>query len=304
MYVNHSAPLAFPVVFNYTMADNITKTVNYMYELSYFAIPAITIAFIGTLSNVLLLVAFVRDPLKRFRNSATYLVANLAISDCATCLISLLLHFILEKLGREPISGLCIHWFANVSCVSIASISIDRFLMIAYPIKHRILMEGRVMILWLTVIWVGSSALPSLSLLRGHQRNDLNAVFIFRLTFIVLSAGVYSWTYRKLKTQSRNITSQNSSATRAQEIRTKKEKRFLKTIIMIACIAFFSLVPTNVFFVLHAARRGESNLASRIGEQTSLCIFYGNFAVNPLIYVLRLPNYRKTFHLVYCRRAS
>ena len=271
------------------MADNITTSVN-VYKLTYANIPAITINFLGTLSNVLLLVAFLRDPLKCFRNSATYLVANLAISDCATCSISLSLHFILTKFGREFTLEFCYHWFVTVSCVSIASISIDRFLMIAYPIKHRILMEGSVMILWMAVIWVVSSSLPLLNLFRGDQKNDLNAVFIFRLTFIVLSTGVYSWTYRKLKTQSRDITSQNSRGTRAQEIRTKKEKRFLKTIIIIACIAFLSLVPPNLFLFLHSERHLKNNLASQIGGQTILCIFYANFAVNPLIYVLRLPN--------------
>ncbi len=44
--------------------------------------------------------------------------------------------------------------------VSLTSISIDRFLMVAYPIKHCILMKGMVIFLWLAVIWIfGCSAL-------------------------------------------------------------------------------------------------------------------------------------------------
>ena len=147
-------PVGFLVVFNQNGRQHYYTSVNNVYKLTYVNIPAITINFLGTLSNVLLLVAFLRDPLKCFRNSATYLVANLAISDCATCLISLSLHFILTKFGREFTLEFCYHWFVTVSCVSIASISIDRFLMIAYPIKHRILMEGRVMILWMAVIYI------------------------------------------------------------------------------------------------------------------------------------------------------
>ena len=35
----------------------------------------------GAVSNVLLLVAFIKDPLKCFRNPGTYLVMNLSVSD-------------------------------------------------------------------------------------------------------------------------------------------------------------------------------------------------------------------------------
>ncbi len=49
--------------------------------------------------NVLLLVAFLKDPLKCFRNSGTHLVMNLAVSDCLTCLFapSFLVMYVLSR---------------------------------------------------------------------------------------------------------------------------------------------------------------------------------------------------------------
>ncbi len=60
--------------------------------------------------------------------------------------------------------------FVIVSLVSLTSISIDRFLMVAYPIKHRILMKGKVIVLCLAVIWIfGCSLCDNTSLWPAEQ---------------------------------------------------------------------------------------------------------------------------------------
>ena len=111
-------------------------------EFSYFSsVPGILVGILEVVSNVLLLVAFYKDPLKCFRNSGTYLVMNLSVSDCLMCLLWLLSN----KTGRISSNLILLfffHWVGGVSFISIASISIDHFLMIASPIKHRILMNG------------------------------------------------------------------------------------------------------------------------------------------------------------------
>ena len=43
--------------------------------------PCYLVGFISVIGQVLLLIAFVRDPQKCFRNLATYLLANVAVSD-------------------------------------------------------------------------------------------------------------------------------------------------------------------------------------------------------------------------------
>ena len=284
------------------MKETIYSTRVYeMYELSYYDIPTITISAVGTVSNILLLIAFIKDPLKCFRNSATYLVMNLAISDCVASLFATFLPLILAKLGSHIILGSLIHWFGSASCVSIASISVDRFLMITYPFRHRILMEGKVMIVWLAAIWIVSCVLPFIGFLRGLEKTSLNAIYIFDFTFIILAATMYALTYHKLKNQLKNIGLQNSTESRARELRVMKEKNFLNSVIIIASIAFVCLVPSNIFFAFNTRRRNSS---LTLKFSTFLSIYYANFAVNPLIYIARLPNYRKTFYLLYCCRRS
>jgi hypothetical protein len=195
--------------------------------------------------------------------------------------------------------------FGSVSLVSIASISIDRFLLVVYPLKHRYLTKGKVMVLWLSGIWLGSSAIPILRLVYSRKSNQMFAVNCSGVIVIVLSAVMYAATYSKLKEHSKNIALQNSTEGRAQETRILKEKQFLKTIILIAFIAFVCIVPSMIYFQLQESLNfSKDNLVHVILFQITSLIFYANFAVNPLIYILRLRNYRKTFYLIYCRRGS
>jgi hypothetical protein len=286
--------------------NNITTTVSN--EFTYSGVPIIIICILGVASNVLLLVAFIKDPLKCFRNSGTYLVMNLAVSDCLMSLLGPFVHTMIIPGPRwHKIFELLMVWFGMSSFLSIVSISIDRFSMVAYPIKHRVLMKGKVIVLWLVTMWIASCVPPALELFFFYspQTNTIN-VYIIPVISVTISAVMYASTYRKLKKQSRNIALQNSNGSRAQEIRILKEKQFLQTIMIIACIAFVCVVPSMVFLQAYDALGfgREKNLASEILNEIFLSICYINFAVNPFIYVIRLPNYRKTFYLLYYKRGT
>ena len=286
------------------MEENDTIT-NVSFQLTYNKIPLTIISIIGLVSNALLLVAFLKDPLKCFRNSGTYLVMNLAVSDGLKCL-NVPFYLIIRDKTTKTTSDLIIIYFAyclsTVSFVSITSISIDRFLMVGYPIKHRIVVKGKLVILWIAAIWiVGCSA----SLLISIHKNGRNIGNVFSVILIIVSSMMYASTYYKLKKQSRNMALQNSSEGRAQEIRILKEKRFLNTIVIIACVAFICIVPYMIFHLNYGLLNlPKDKETSEVFETATLFILYTNFAVNSFIYILRLPNYRKTFYLLYCKRRT
>ncbi len=275
-------------------------------EFAYSDLPLITVIVLGVALNVLLLVAFLKDPLKCFRNSGTYLVMNLAVSDCLTCLVAPFFHNWDVIPGWQWIFEFLVMWFGTASFVSIASISIDRFLLIAYPIKHHIKMKGKVIILWLAAIWIMSCTFPLIRLFYDRNGNERSAVYIFAAIMIITSAVIYACTYWKLRKQAKNIALQNSRESRAQETRILKEKKFLNTIIIIACVAFLCIVPSMLFFRIinpNPSYSSSNILVIQIFTKIFLFFFQANFAVNPVIYVIRLPNYRKTFYLLYWRRA-
>jgi hypothetical protein len=115
-------------------------------------------------------------------------------------------------------------------------------------------MRGNVVVLWLTAISIVNCVLSGLRLYLIHSRKKklMKNINIYTIYVIIIAFSVdvvaYASTYYKLKKQSRNIALQNSNECRAQGMRILKEKRFLKTIIIIACIAFVCIVPSVIFF--------------------------------------------------------
>ena len=285
------------------MAENHSASVGdgiiwYVYSVVY-----IVMCILGVVSNVLLLVGFLKDPLKCFRNSGTYLVMSLSVCDCLTSLLTVVI-YITHRYFWHRSMGFFISWISGVSFVSIASISIDRFWMVSSPIRYRILMKGKVVILWIAAIWM-INLLISLFLFISdvNTTTAVQGFCAYSVIVIILSSVMYSSTYYKLRKQSRNMALHNSTDGRAQEMRILKEKRFLKTIIIIACIAFICIVPFFALYLLKYSLLLVNDLqAFMIFYAVSTLIYQINFAVNPLIYILRLPNYRKTFYLLYCNQ--
>ena len=143
-------------------------------------------------------------------------------------------------------------------------------------------------------IWLMSAVFPMKIAIFGKHPFDSPGINATTAIIFIFSAVMYALTYFKLKKQLRNMQAlQSSMESRAQKIRVLKEKQFLRTIVVIACIAVITTVPASLL---------RTVFTDEILKEISLCILYINFAVNPLIYILRLPNYRKTFYLLYCRR--
>ena len=269
------------------------------FQLGTISVLPQAICIFGVISHVLLITAYVKDPLKCFGNSGTYLMKNLAASDFLTCFIA----SFSSCVPKNWFWLLRIFWIptTTVSVLTIASISFERFVMVVYPMKHRVLARGKVMTVWSVCIWLfGFIVQFTTFLFFPKEITALITVTIFMELVIVIAGIIYGITYYKLKKQSNNLALENVS-NQQRQARNTKEKRFLKTIIIIACIEFACVVPTSIFYHLVVLEKLLGNgMVARFVNGISTGLYYLNFAVNPLVYLLRLPNYRKTFYLLYC----
>ena len=260
--------------------------------------------------HILLLIAFLKDPLKCFRNSGTYLVGNLAVSDFLACLLAMLRNIIETTANETSWSQIRYYlwiYVSSVSYISIVAISIDRFFLVVYPLQHRNWVKVKIMVVCLACIWLVSFIYPVKKLVLGTGKNDVLVGHVFGLTGILFSAITYALTYFKLRKQTRNIILDGSSDTsdRGHAARILKEKKFLTTIIVIACITLACNVPFLLFYeVVNLPSLLKDQLGSEIVTNVMSLFFYCNFAVNPFIYIARLPNYRKTFYLLYCKKIA
>ncbi len=163
------------------------------------------VCIFGVISHVLLLIAFIKDPLKCFKNSGTYLVANLAVSDLLTCLIGPFSYCIPTET----------YWFLQpvfvtitASILTIASISLDRFLMVVYPMKHRVFMNGKVIIVWSACIWL-ICFISSMKTFLLSTSNDTEQIInlLAGVPAITFAGVMYGFTYYKLKKTIQKFTS-------------------------------------------------------------------------------------------------
>ena len=90
----------------------------------------------GVILHSLLLYAFGKDPLKCFKNSNMSFIINLAVADFLVCIISPCGFLVENVAGVSPILEFVGRSSGNVSLLTIASISVDRFLMVAC-VSHR-----------------------------------------------------------------------------------------------------------------------------------------------------------------------
>ena len=93
------------------MADDLNykfATLDYMVVMFYF------ICLFGAISHVLLIIVFIKEPLKCFKNFATNLVKNLAVSDFITCFFAPFLCCVPTKW----------HWTCQFIIYSASSVSI------------------------------------------------------------------------------------------------------------------------------------------------------------------------------------
>ena len=254
------------------------------FELKY--LPIYFTLFAGISSHLMLLICLVKDPLKCFRNSATYLITNLAFSDLISCVFGLI-----EILDFSEVVSNTSKTATFASLLSILSIAIDRYILTVHPFKHRVLLNGRRIAIWIVSIW-----LLSLCLLVKYLAFDMNQMNnkIYDATFIiiaVITSLMYVLIYFSLRKKQQDISEQNRSGNRALQ------EAFVKTIMIVAFNQIFTVVPTSVYCLINGWA-DDFSVANLILFE----IYFVNFAINPFLYIWRLKNYRETFLLIFCRK--
>ena len=268
----------------------------------------IFIPICGIILHVFLLYAFYKDPLKCLKKLRTAFVINLAVSDFLFCSVMLLQASISAPVGIKETSFLLanISIFGNVSCLTVASISVDRLLLIVYPIKHRYWVRKKLIAVWISLIWFVSVSYSLKRSILGVEKKYEDLLYgglifgLFSLTSLVY-ASVYIALKKKLKNRT-ELNEGNELRDRAKDVSLLKEKKFLKTIIFIASITFLSYGPGWILWHMYPSITIQESLGSLMFLTAYSLLFLTNFAINPLIYIFRFPNYGKTFQVLYCRK--
>lgn len=253
----------------------------------------------GSVAHIMLLIVFIKNPLKCFRNSPTYLLASLAISDTVYSSIAPvdLYWHIVERYRLLDVG-------TTTSFISTFAIAADRYFMVTRPLKHRIHFNRKRTAAWLAFIWSLGLCSPVKRTFFADNMYEEHITNAFGLAFILATTFIYLMAFRSLKMQARLLASQDVSSVATATLRSRvlKEKKFLVTIVITVIAAGITLAPMVLYEIIDFRKDGYYRRINRIVSTVLLTVFSLNFVINPFIYFWRMPNVRRTFYVLYCRK--
>ena len=254
-----------------------------------------TVCITGAIVQIILLICLLKDPLRCFRNSASYLVANLAICDL---IVDVLMLMGTMNSGKSYVQALShVPYFA--SFLSLLSIAVDRYFIVVHPFKHRSYMSGMKTTIWIAFIWIFSFCDPVYHILTDTVDELSYFKYFLMAVVVILTSFAYVLTFISLKRDAKYLSSNGKG--QSCQTRIINEKKFLNTIIVIGIVAVLCVTPVTVYGAVK-----HLDLDKDMRENVLFCflstILCLNFALNPVVYFLRLKNYRKTFFILFCQK--
>ena len=248
--------------------------------------------------NLLSIIIFIKN--SNLRTRAMYLVINLTVADNFVGGISSI--FLFEILGYDcqivtvgsntapegNITLFVFRWFPLTSLTSIAVISLDRMHATFRPFRHRNIKKW---VYWVTIgaIWVFaavmSTAMTLVSLYSGRQ--EPLPLYLW-LSYCCLCLLVICVSYT-------SIAVRYWCAARPQHHgATSRQRKLTVTLLIMTIVSLLFWLPYLIFtFVILTGRRSLSFQQMMRVRFILLLLFYTNSFVNPIIYTIRIPEFRK-----------
>ena len=241
--------------------------------------------------NLLTIVLFAVD--KKIRKKSLFLVINMAFADLMLGALGLPLYiyitfgmkhyqFWTKKVNQLSLTYFYItikFFFLIASLLSAVFISCERFYAIYRPFQHRTLTVRTYRIVILTV-WTVAALDTGLGILIPYKHLHVYShlpVGLF-LTIIICGCNIAIWR----KFQHESIASQ-------QQNRNLQNERLTKTLLFVSVLALLCWLPVTIVFSLNAL--GVS--ISWRWFVITIFLNYSNAFVNPVVYALRIPEFRQ-----------
>lgn len=255
------------------------------------------IALVAVFGNLMVVTAFfINDKLRTVTN---YFVLGLAAADILVGAVSvplwmyILNYYANQKAFDESFMNLnklytALDSFAGISSIlHLMAISIERYFCVGWAVKHRNT-KKYVYYVALFLVWFISALAASVKLMiPGIDRGDLVLLtfvvfFLLPLTIIVVS---YAAIWKIATTRMNNNPSKRSLK---REIRTATTIAFVIGFFLIAWTPFFITLIIAVYCPVSCPFNWSALIFYKF-------LHYSNSSINPIVYGVRIPEFRKTF---------
>ena len=248
--------------------------------------------------NLLSIIIFIKN--SNLRTRAMFLVINLTVADNFVGGISSI--FLFEILGYDcqivtvgsntapegNITLFVFRWFPLTSLTSIAVISLDRMHATFRPFRHRNIKKW---VYWVTIgaIWVFAAVMSTaMTLVSLHSGRQEPLPLYLWLSYCCLCLLVICVSYT-------SIAVRYWCAVRPQHHgATSRQRKLTVTLLIMTIVSLLFWLPYLIFtFVILTGRRSLSFQQMMRVRFILLLLFYTNSFVNPIIYTIRIPEFRK-----------
>lgn len=267
---------------------------------------SVLLSLITVPGNLLVVMAVFIDPNKDLRSPFMYFVANLAMADLLVGLVTdpvSAIYHIKNALGLIDYELLIpsVHMPFFISCtasvLSLAALTVDRYLAITSPFKYRATLNTMRAVIACVIVWTLSLSFPFAYLYLGF----FHYAFLFANTAVVLTFVVllfaYIRIYKIFRRQVREWDSLHDSTeeNRAKKVTMRWEQKITKTLLIMLVLFISCYLPACAFiYVINLCTTCDCDLVLWARDLQFLLIL-ANSSMNPFIYSWRLYNCRRAF---------
>ena len=258
-------------------------------------------------ANSLLLVTFLVDPLKIFRNPTSYFLIGLAIVDLLTALIQepiyatcfMLMYF------QHPSWTKCKSWMKftayfsafpiSISASIVFAFTLTQYIVVASPLRYGRMITKKKALLSVVAMYLYHTLFCCLPLM-GVPQKTKHAIDLFfhRYTVVLVTIVVYiilHYTMKKKMTARRSLQSE-----KGRHVQVQRSFVRINVVLLIIMIMFFVpsvLLMTIRFFLddIFTARYGIRVLVVNLMTDN---VLYLKFLFDPIVYAWRMSKYRKS----------
>ena len=274
--------------------------------LFFLTILDFTLATFTVCGNLLLLVTILFDPLRCLRTPATYLVANLAVSDLLIGLFigygrALVEYFLCMGNNEPKWINIVINIGGGAALISgiwtVTAIAFDRYLAVIDPLHYSERVTARRAVMYILVSWPLSMALPAFYPFVGHSWIVFLLAFShthFTIPVFVLLV-VYFTIFRSLsKRRSELLRLTTSISTMTVRHTLERERKMAWTSLMILMLFCASFMPFYVKIQLLNFCKCLQTMPYKKFDFISHVFLYLSSLMDPFMYAWRVPKFRRS----------
>ncbi|CAB3991654.1 5-hydroxytryptamine receptor 2A-like [Paramuricea clavata] len=256
---------------------------------------------IGAFLNILLIIAFLADPLKVLRRGVWITILNLAFADLISCVanffdVGLISEFDVTDSMTFRIVRFFLTFGVSASFMLLATLTVETYVVTKYPIKGRVLLTRKKTVILCAMAWFLAMPLGLSNIAYLFTDNFSRLMKIYIAQIAVLELTVIVQVILKVLII-REIMKSRRNTHQQQQRQNNKHKEIAKSIIILNVILIVTALPYLVSkqleFIWKLRVVGEDQLLWRFSNYYEP-IAAINYLANPILYALRLPDYRRT----------